>query len=323
MLKSKSLYNRSQYEFALQELNLIETKKFLTRKENREILMTYLVVGGIPEYLKRFSAQQSAYLTLTKESFAQGGFFSHEYQRIFTSSLSENKAYKVIIEFLSKRHHATRNEIATHLGVKSGGSMTAVLNDLELCGFICKYTPFNLKEGSLLSRYMIADNYLQFYFKFIKPLEKRIENGDFNKRPTEALNVETFNKWLGFAFERFCRKYQRVIAGILGFSGIEYQFGAYFSRSTNKETLGFQIDLIFDRKDNVYTICEIKYQTSKVGTKIIQQMEQKLSLFQGKKNRTIQKVLICVEGAEEALIARHYFDRIITIDELFDLRYWR
>lgn len=322
VLKSKALYNRSQFEFPVRELNLIETKQFLKKKDNREVLLAYLAVGGIPEYLKRFTNEQSVFVTLCKESFIQGGFFAHEYQRIFTSSLSENKFYKDIIELLSKKHHATREEIVKYTGLKSGGSLTNLLNDLELCGFITKYVPFNLKENSLLSRYMISDNYLQYYFKFIKELSSKIDNGDFNKKPLDALNIESFNKWLGFAFERFCRKYHRIIAEILGFSGVEYQSGAYFSRTADKENPGYQIDLVFERKDHVLSVCEIKYHEAEINTKVIQQMEQKLALFPRKKHKTLQKVLICLEGADKALTNRNYFDRIITLDDLFEAKNW-
>jgi len=105
----------------------------------------------------------SVFLSLCKNSFAAGSFFSHEYKRIFISSLAVNKNYKKIIDFLSKRKYANRNQILKHLKLKSGGTLSALLIDLEICGFIQKYTPFNLNDSSLLARYSISDAYLQFY----------------------------------------------------------------------------------------------------------------------------------------------------------------
>ena len=322
VLHSKALYNRSQHEFHLKEFTICETKEFLKKRSTREVFDAYLTVGGIPEYLKWLNKDSSVFISLCKNSFMPGAFFAREYERIFTSSLSNNKYYRAIIDILSAKKFATRNELVEWLGASSGGSLTNVLLDLEKSGFITHYYPFNLEEGTMLTRYAIDDNYLHFYSKFIKPLLKIIETGSYDSNPKAALKVDSYIKWLGFAFERFCRKYHHVIAKILYFSGVHYRSGVFFSRATDKENPGYQIDLIFDRADNVYTICEMKYFQGKVGTSVIAEFEKKLSLFPNKGNKTIHKVLICSEGAEDALIKRAYFDDIITCAQLLDVRYW-
>jgi AAA+ ATPase superfamily predicted ATPase len=322
VLHSKALYNRSQYEFHLKEFNVYETKEFLKKRSNREVFDAYLTIGGIPEYLKWINKDSSVFISLCKNSFMSGSFFLREYERIFTSSMSNNKYYRAIIDTLSARKFATRTELADLLGASSGGSLTNVLLDLEKSGFITHYYPFNLEETTMLTRYAIDDNYLHFYCKFIKPLQRNIETGAYDTNPRAALKVDSYIKWLGFAFERFCRKYHYVIAKILYFSGVHYRSGVFFSRSTDKENPGYQIDLIFDRDDNVYTICEMKYLQGKVGTSVIAEFEKKLSLFPNKGNKTIHKVLICSEGAEDALIKRAYFDDIITCAQILEARNW-
>jgi len=322
VVHSKALYNRSEYEFNLREFNLLETEDFLKNRSHREILDAYLTVGGVPEYLKWVNKDSSVLLSLCKHSFTSGSFFSREYGRIFTSSMSNNKHYKAIIDILSQKRFATRKELTTALKVASGGSLSSVLLDLEKSGFICKYHPFNLNENTILTRYAITDNYLQYYFKFIKPIQTNIDNGDFNQNPKSALKMDSYTRWLGFSFERFCRKFHTVIAKILGFSGVQYQSGVFFSRSTDDENPGYQLDLVFNRADNVYTLCEIKYLQGKVNATVINEFEKKLSLFPNKENKTIHKVLICNEGVESAVTNRGYFDNVITALELFDAKNW-
>ncbi len=322
VVHSKALYNRSQYEFHLKEFTVVEAREFLKKRSVRETFDAYLTVGGVPEYLKWITKESSVFVSLCKHSFTSGSFFSREYERIFTSSMSNNKYYRAVIDILGTRKFATRKELAEMLGVISGGSLTNVLIDLEKSGFIAHYSPFNTEENTILTRYTIDDNYLQFYCKFIKPLQKNIASGAYDTHPRNALKVDSYIKWLGFAFERFCRKYHYVIAKMLYFSGVHYTSGVFFSRATDKENPGYQIDLVFDRADNVYTICEMKYYQGKVGTSVIAEFEKKLALFPNKGNKTIHKVLICSEGAEEALIKRAYFDDIITCAQLLDQRYW-
>lgn len=187
-----------------------------------------------------------------------------------------------------------------------------------VCGFIEKYTPYNLDDSGKLVRYCIQDPYLHFYYKFIKPIEGKIKKGDFNNTPTVALRTSSYEQALGYAFERYCRRYSRNIAKILGFSGIQYRDGAYFNRKSSEENPGLQIDLIFDRDDSVITVCEIKYSKNHSKTKIIEEFEKKLEFLPNPKQKSIQKVLICANGAEKALIDKRYFDNIITLEDLLN-----
>lgn len=323
VIKSKALYNRSQYELPLKELNLIEAHALLKNYSQNEAFDAYLTLGGIPEYLKHFNTKRSFYLSLCKQSFVPGAFFAFEYERIFTSSLGSNKHYRQIIAFLSRRRFATRNEIAKYLKLSSGGALTEELLDLQTCGFIDSYAPYYLSNGNHLVRYCITDAYLQFYFRFIEPQAKGIDQGDFRSNPLQALNMSAYQQWLGYAFERFCRKYHRQIAAILGFKGIKYTSGAYFSRKTNEEDSGFQIDLLFDRDDKVITICEVKYSQVPLSSKVIEEFEKKLQRLPNMKRKTIQRVLITNRGVDSALQRRAYFDVIIELEDFFLPHIWR
>jgi len=315
---SKSLYNRSQHELHLKEFGLTETAQFLSPRSRREVMDAYLTVGGIPEYLKWCKTSSSVFTSICKNAFDSDSFFSREYERIFVSSLSENKHYKAIMQFLSGVRFATRDEICKHLKISSSGALSDLLKDIELCGFIEKYTPYNLNEESHLSRYCIADHYLQFYYKFIRPIENEIQKGLYRDNPCSAIKMDTYQKWLGYAFERFCRHHHRLIAKILGFHGIHYLAGAFFNRKTQQSEPGFQFDLVFDRDDRVITLCEMKYVQAKIGVGVIEEFERKLELFPNHKRKSIQKVLVTTEGANDSLRTRHYFDHIITLDDLFE-----
>jgi hypothetical protein len=323
VIKSKALYNRSQYQLALKEFNLIEARLMLRKLSEREVMDAYLTLGGVPEYLKRLQNSNSVYINICKESFLSSAFFNTECDRIFTSSLSGNKHYKEIVGFLGNRKFSTRNEISKHLKLKTGGLLSNILLDLQVCGFIEKYTPYNLGDNSLLARYAITDSYLRFYFKFIHPYLLEIENGDFDTRPEMAMNMIQYQQWLGYAFEKFCRKYHRVIANILGFGAIKYKSGTYFKRKLSEEDRGYQIDLLFDREDRVITLCEIRYKDSKISSQVIDEVERKTELFENPGQKTIQRILICNNGADESLQRRFYFDRIITLEELFNPIYWK
>lgn len=317
VVHSKALYNRSMHELHLKEFSLKEVEKFLGNKTPREVMNAYLTVGGIPEYLKRLKIHSSIQIGICEESFKKDSFFSNEKNRIFISSFASNIHYESLINYLSQVKFSSKNDIEKNLGLKSGGSLTNILKDLEMCGFIERYVPYQASQNSSLVRYCIADSYLRFYFKYISPLSERIDMGDYNQAPLHALNRESYQKWLGFSFERFCRKNSQIVSSIIGFSAIRYKSGAFFNRSTIKNQSGYQIDLIFDRADHVLSVCEIKYTLSKTGIEVIDEFEKKLRLMPNSKNKTIEKILISASGASDSLISQAYFDRIITLEDLF------
>lgn len=190
-----------------------------------------------------------------------------------------------------------------------------LLKDLEQCGFISRYTPYNLRDESTLTRYGIQDAYLHFYFKFIQPVQKNIDAGLYNEDPLRVLNTTAYAQWLGLAFERFCRKHHRLIARALGFEAVRYRSGAYFNRASQKEADGYQVDLVFERDDKVLTVCEVKYHRGPVVKKVISEFERKIEKMSIPKKFTLHKVLITVEGAEESVKSAGFFDRILDLSD--------
>jgi hypothetical protein len=316
---SKSLYNRSQYEIHLHPFTIAETLAFLPKRSKREVMDAYLTLGGIPEYLKHIQTYSSLFLGICEESFLPNSYFSQEYQRIFVSSMSDNPHYKSILDYLSQQRFATREQIANHLTLKAGGRLSELLEELCLCGFVKKYSPYNLNDNSKLARYQINDAYLQFFYKFIYPQRNDIQQGKYQHHATKALNLQAYQQWLGYAFERHCVSNAHHIAEILGFSGIKYSAGTYYNRTTSKTNPGYQIDLLFDRKDHVITVCEIKYTQHAIGTAAIDEFEKKCALLKNNQNKTLHKVLISASGADNALMNAHYFDEVITLDRMINL----
>jgi hypothetical protein len=80
---------------------------------------------------------------------------------------------------------------------------------------------------------------------------------------------------------------------------------------------GYQWDLVFDRSDKVLTLCEIKYSNAPVGMGVIREFEERLEKTPIETRKSIQRVLISVNGATEQLVEKSYFDRIITLEDIF------
>lgn len=323
VVRSQVLYNRSQTVLEVRELNLYETQMLLGGKHTiYELMDIYLCFGGIPEYLKRLKGGPSLLLKAAEESFQSTGFFYTEIDRIFVSQYANRKNYKNIVDFLSHRKFSNREEILKFLGIKSGGKISELIEDLLICRFIDGRGPIalgkanSLTQNSKLVRYQVADAYLRFYYKFIHYQSKAIDNGQFEKSPLKGLNLAQWRKWLGFSFEYWCLNHSTLIADRLGFSDVQYQVGPYYNRNVEKIQKGYQIDLLFDRNDKVMTVCEIKYTDKPVGREVSEALNQKIELMKVPSKKTIQRVLISAAGVKPEV--RAHFDRILTLEDLIN-----
>ncbi len=303
VLMSRALHNRSQHELLLKPMSFNEAKHILP--DDKDSFSSYLLLGGVPEYLKRI--KKPWIKSFYDQAFSGNGFFLDEFNRILVSSLSTNPNYKKILLFLSKAGYAERTEIANYLKIKAGGSLSDLLEDLEMSGFIRSYIPVDKKDSSILKRYKISDFFLKTYFKFIHPEYARIKQG-VSTPPT----LDQIYAHLGYAFEEYCLQNQRRIATLLGFSGVKYTSGSYFFRGSKS----YQLDLVFVRADGVHTICEIKY-SDILSSKSIANFNRAIAIYKEKNPAaSVERILICKSSVKKPSSIQFEFDKVITLEEL-------
>ncbi len=318
VIKSSALYGRTDLTIHLKGFLLTDTKEMLKDKGDIEIIESQMILGGVPKYLDLIREKQSLYLAIEELAFSETGYLTDEFDRIFLSHFGKSPEYERIIRALAKHPYGLfRSRIAEVAKVDLGGGLTKQLNNLESAGFISSSTPFNKDNNTRLLKYRLSDAYLRFYFSFIEPNLKKIKSDVHKGIFTHILQGSSFNSWMGRAFEYLVMDHAGKICDILGFSGIEFSFGPYFD-AHGKDKDGVQIDLLFDRQDNVITLCEMKYSLSPVGMGLIKEVERKAEILKRKfKRKTIQKVLISRSNPTKDLAASGYFYRVIKPEELF------
>jgi uncharacterized protein len=322
VIKGRALYGRVDAQIHLKAFMLGETNALMAGRGLHEVLEAHLYTGGVPKYLALIAERNSVRLAIEELAFSPAGYLFAEYDRIFISHFGRNPEFARIIERLSSHPYGlTPTQIAKTVKASTGGLLTNHLFDLASAGFIQAVTPFDKGDNARLVKYVLSDAYLRFYFAFIKPNHKLIQDGAASDLFARATQTGAFDAWMGHAFEFLVTQHAVRIAELLGFSGVNYRFGPYF-RSPRKQTAGVQVDLLFERADNVITLCEMKYSTaSSIGSDIIPQVERKAQLLSGLfPRKTIQKVLVSnVEPSAEVRTAG-YFYRCINADELFGPR---
>ncbi len=317
VVKSSALYGRTDLVVHLKGFHLSETAEMLPGRGVDEVLEAQMLFGGVPKYLDLVVDSPSVLLAMEELAFRDHGYFLDEFDRIFTSHFGRNPAYKKIVVALASRPYGLfRKEIAERASLDLGGGLSEYLQNLESAGFISSATPFDKGSSTRLIKYHLSDAYLRFYFSCIQPNLKKIRSGIHKNLFAGLRQTSRFSGWRGRAFEYLCLDHVARITEILGFSGIEFSFGPFF-RSPRKDKGGVQIDLVFDRADNVITLCEMKSGTSPLGVGVAKEVQRKeMVLRQAYPSRTIQKVLVVCDVPSKELVNSGYFYRIIRAEEL-------
>jgi hypothetical protein len=317
VVKGTALYGRVDEQIHLRAFELGETRALLRSRGIDEILDAHLFTGGVPKYLSLLDGQPSIRTGLERLAFAPGGYLFREYDRIFTSHFGNNPVFEGLIAALATHPEGMdRTGLAQATATSAGGMLSQHLSDLEAAGFVSSCQPLDKDENTRLTRYVLTDAYLRFYFAFIRPNRKQIVERTAQGLFARLQQSGAFNAWMGKAFERLCLQHAARISELLGFAGIDFRHGPFFRRASS-QVPGTQIDLLFDRKDKVMTLCEMKYTASGVGVDVIPEVEKKVEVLSRIfPRRTIQRVLITNLPASPQLLTRGYFYRVILAEEL-------
>ena len=251
-----SLYNRMTKLIHIQPFTLSETKEFLSSKgiyyNEEQILQIYMVMGGMPHYLKEVSAGLSAVQNIQYMCFSPNGILTYEYDNLYDALFDNSNDYKKIIEVLhKKRRGLTRQEIAREAKLTTNGAFYAKIEELTQCDFLMEVANFDQKSKNAVLR--LVDEYSLFYHHFIKKNKMNRDDYWFS-----VFNTGLYNNWIGYAFENCCFRHIDKIKDALKIGGIKINVGSFYHTADN-EAAGAQIDILFDRADNCINLVECKY----------------------------------------------------------------
>ena len=251
------LHNRVTCRICLNPFTLNECEGFVRERglvmSRSEIAECYMAFGGIPYYWRYLDKRFSVAQNLDRMFFEDGAPLADEFVELY-SSLFRNSAMprKIVKELAGRVAGMTRKDIAHALGISASGKLTDALEGLTVSGFVRKYNPF----GSGISKqvFQLVDAFSLFHFRYLAG--RRSSDGNFWLRTVDS---PSHRVWCGLAFERLCLLHQPQIRRALGIVGVLVECCAWHHRADDMCPDGAQIDLLFDRADNVINICECKY----------------------------------------------------------------
>lgn len=309
------LYNRLTCRIHIKPFTLKETEEYLKYKgiewSRYDIVQCYMIMGGIPYYLKLLDSELSYNSNIDNLFFRKRAELWDEYTHLYIALFKNSDQYVKIVEALnSKKSGLTRDEIVKQTGLSNNGTLTKMLNDLEYSGFV----RINNIFGKRKKLYQLCDYYTLFYYKFIKD----------NYGKDEHFWSHTFDNpsrraWMGLTFEQVCKDHVSQIKNKLGISGVLSDLSTW-SQSGDDENKGAQIDFIIKRRDRVINVCECKFASDEyeIDKDYDKNLRNKVSTFinANKLKESIQLTMISTYGVKKGKYSG-LVNSQVTVDDLF------
>lgn len=314
------LHNRITQRIRLLPFTLKETEIYLRQRDVRldryQLLQLYMVMGGVPAYLKTVERGRSAQEIIQQACFSKDGILAGEFDNLYTALFDHPEKHIEVIQALARKSKGlTRGELLKVGKLLTGGGMTGVLSELLESGFIQKTYPFGKKEKDSL--YRLSDEYSLFYLRFMqKSGGHRVESENW----LGMAGTPTYVRWCGYAFENICIKHVSEIKKALGISGM-HSLEASWYRGGTKKTGGAQIDLLIDRADRSINVCEMKFSGKPfvIDKKYARELENKVGRFRQEEGayRTVFVTFVTTYGVTDNQYKAQWVDKEVKMDELF------
>ncbi len=314
------LHNRITKRIHLKPFTLRETEAYFKHQNinlnHYQIAQLYMIMGGIPHYLKEVEAGKSAVQNIDDICFSDTGLLRDEFVSLYPALFEKADNHIAVVRALGQKWKGlSRKEIVQITGLPKGGGLSKILKELTHSGFVSAYYPFGKKKKEML--YRLTDEYSLFYLHFIE--NKRIQEPGMWKRLSQT---PVYQSWSGYAFESLCLKHTLQVKKALQIAGI-YSETSSFTFAGNDDLAGIQIDLLIDRNDGVINLCELKFHRGKflISKEYADKLEQKRNIFTriSKTNKQVFITLITASGMTENKHSLGLIDNSLELDALFEM----
>lgn len=310
------LHGRLTDMMRISPFTLAECEKYYRKNgfhlSRYEMCVGYMAFGGIPYYLDKLRNDMTMTQNIDRIFFSDG-LIHQEFKDVYAGLYSSKERYVDLVKAIgSKFYGMTQTEICATTGLKAGGTLSKLLENLKESGIVRDYPRYGKERVETV--YQLKDFFSLFYLRFVH--DRQAKQGNWN-----ALSgTSAYYTWAGNTFELLCIEHMRQIQDALHIYSVDrnYCWSGFASDGT-----GVQVDLIMESKaSRTDYLCEMKFSVSKYS--VTQSYEQdlyyKIEAFMSsnmhRKTHSIQLVLVTTMGlalGEHSGIANHS----ITMKDLF------
>ena len=263
--EKEPLYGRATSKIVVKPFTISVIKKIMSdfhpNYKNEDLLTFFMITGGIAKYVEQLVMNRA----FTKKRildtvFKDSSFFLDEGRAVLVDEFGKDYGNYFSILTLIASSKTDRGDMESMMNMPVGGYLERLEKDYNL---IKRNRPFGSKEGSRSNKYLIDDNFLNFWFRFIYKYRSAIEIGNLEYvRNVVERDYETYS---GLILEKYFRS---VLIEAKQFSEI----GNYWNKKGEDE-----IDLIaLNDMEKRLVFYEVKRNKNRVSIPLLEQKSKEI-----------------------------------------------
>lgn len=289
------LYGRRTAQIRLTQIPFRYYHEFFSDKSPVELIELYAVTGGIPKYIRTFSAEKDIFASIEKNILNRSSYLYDEPYFLLQKEVTEIGSYFSIIKAISAGNRklsaiaGTLEVNATHLS-----KYLKTLIDLDI---LERKVPVTEEKPEISKKglYYIKDNYIRFWFAFIYPNISFIES-DNSQIVMEIIQKSFVRMHAAYVYEDICREKMWELNALNVWPFHFTKVGGYWDSKN-------EIDIAaIDEEGKNLILGECKYWSKPVDETVLHQLEKKSDFVQWNYgNRNVWYILFSISGFTDSL----------------------
>ena len=258
--KEEPLYGRATARFKIRPFDIATLTTILADHNPgytaEDLLCLYMVTGGVAKYVEQLMTRGAVTKDgIIRDVFSLGSYFLGEGQEMLRDEFGKDYGnYFSILSALSSGE-TSRGDVKSYTGLEAGGYLDRLEKDYDI---VSRRRPYLAGENTKNVEYVIADNFLNFWFRFIYRYRSAVEVGNLEWLQQKVL--ADYESYSGPILERFFRQ-------VYAETGLYNTVTNYWRKKDGKD----EIDLIaVNDTEKSIVIGEIKRNPDKIDLHVLE-----------------------------------------------------
>lgn len=312
LAEKNPLYGRATGIYKMTEMGFYDAVRFFPDYSDRDKVLAYSILGGIPHYLSQFDPMLSLSENIKKNILTKGCVLYSEVDFLIHQELRETPIYNSIIEAVALGN-TKLNDISQKSLIENASKTSVYLKNLIELGIVGREYSVDskTKEKANANRgtYRLTDNFFRFWYAFCFVNYSQLEDGDVDGVYQYVIEPE-LHGFASFAFEDICREFVKELQKKNELPFRYTKMGRWMGKTTIREPesqdglrIGeTEIDLLaVGRYENEYLVGECKFKGKPF--RYSEFLDTKAKLTPLKENAKFYYALFSESGFEDKIVS--------------------
>lgn len=237
LAEKNPLFGRATGIYKMGAMHFYDAARFFPEYSERDKILVYSILGGIPHYLKQFDPGKSLADNIRQNVLTKGCVLYSEVDFLLRQELRETPLYNSLIEAVALGN--TRlNDISQKSLVEDTSKTSVYLRNLVQLGIIEREFSVDAgtKERANTNRgiYRLTDQFFRFWYAFAFTNYSALESGDADGVCDFAV-MPSLHEFAACTFEDVCRQYIQELQKVNALPFRYARIGRFFGKTTVRD----------------------------------------------------------------------------------------